>query len=44
MEKEYADQPDGRYAIQDKNIYLCISLGEPLERFFYKLVAGVIGL
>jgi hypothetical protein len=44
VEKEYADQPEGRYAIRNKNIYLCVSLGEPLEGFCYKLVAGVIGL
>ena len=44
VEKEYADRLEGRYGIEKKDIYICISLGEPLEGFCYKLVAGVIGL
>ena len=44
VEKEYVERPDGCYPINVKDIYLCISLGEPLEGFCYKLVAGVIGL
>jgi len=44
VEKSYADRMAGRYRIEEKPLYLCISLGEPLEGFCYKLVAGVIGL
>lgn len=44
VEKVFADRTAGRYTIADRPLYLCISLGEPLEGFCYKLVAGVIGL
>ena len=44
VEKIYADRTPGRYRIEDRLLYLCISLGEPLDGFCYKLVAGVIGL
>ena len=44
VENHYADRQEGRYEIENNEIYLCISLGEPLERFCYKLVSGVIGL
>jgi len=44
VERTYEERAEGRYRIESKPIYLCISLGEPLNGFCYKLVAGVIGL
>ena len=44
VEKTYAERTAGRYRIEDRPLYLCISLGETLDGFCYKLVAGVIGL
>ena len=44
VEKTYAERAAGRYRIEEMPLYLCISLGEPLNGFCYKLVAGVIGL
>ena len=44
VEKTCAERAEGRYMIEDNPIYLCISLGEPLSGFCYKLVAGIIGL
>ena len=36
---EYGIQPISR-----RNVYLCISLGEPYRGFAYKLVAAIINL
>ncbi len=44
VERTYAERTEGRYEIEKKPITLCISLGEPLNGFCYKLAAGVIGL
>lgn len=44
VERKYAELAAGRYKIEEKPLYLCISLGEPLDGYCYKLVAGVIGL
>ncbi len=42
--KIYADRKAGRYRIEESPLYLCISLGESLDGYSYKLVAGMIGL
>lgn len=42
IEREYKKKDNGQYIIKNKNIYLCISLGEPFESYCYKLVAGII--
>lgn len=41
MESKYLNRPSGEYKI-NKEVFLCISLGEPYREWCYKLVAGVI--
>jgi len=40
IEREYLRQADGRYEIT--NPVLCISLGDPYQGYFYKLIAAVL--
>ena len=40
IERNYLGQADGQYEIV--NPVLCISLGDPYQGYFYKLVAGVL--
>jgi len=40
IEREYLGRPDGRYQILRP--VLCISLGDPYQGHFYKLVAAVL--
>lgn len=44
VESQYKNKPEGDYRISGGKIYLCISLGEPLERdnCCYKFVAALI--
>jgi hypothetical protein len=42
FESIYVDKDPGEYHLNDKEIFLCISLGEPYEGYCYKLVAAVI--
>lgn len=42
LEREYLMKPQDEYLLDQKNIYLTISLGEPFNGFCYKLVAAVI--
>ena len=35
-------RPQDEYPLENKNIYLTISLGEPFNGFCYKLVAAVM--
>ena len=44
VERKFEGKPPGIYHFEDQTVYLCISLGEPLEGYCYKLVAGVMGL
>jgi len=41
-EKEYKNKAAGTYKLPYRDIYLCISLGEPYNGFCYKLVATII--
>ena len=40
VESYFLKKIDGKYCLN--NVYACISIGEPLEGYCYKLVAGVI--
>lgn len=40
IERTFLEREDGRYLIQ--NPRLCISLGDPFQGYFYKLIAAVI--
>lgn len=40
IEREFLSQPDGDYEI--RNSYLYISLGDPYQGYFYKLVAAIL--
>lgn len=40
-EKRFLERENGVYEIRRRDVYLCISLGEPLNNFCYKLIAGV---
>ncbi|HNZ32371.1 MAG TPA: RecQ family ATP-dependent DNA helicase [Smithellaceae bacterium] len=42
IEREYLMRPQDEYPLENKNIYLTISLGEPFNGFCYKLVAAVM--
>ena len=42
IEREYLMKPQDEYSIENKDIYLTISLGEPFNGFCYKLVAAVM--
>jgi len=42
IEREYLMKPQDEYLLDQKNIYLTISLGEPFNGFCYKRVAAVI--
>ena len=42
LEEGYFDKYIGDYPIAEKDVYLCVSIGEPYEGYCYKLVAGVI--
>lgn len=42
LEREYLMKPQDEYPLDNKNIYLTISLGEPFNGFCYKLVAAVM--
>ncbi|MBU4311245.1 MAG: hypothetical protein KJ706_00815 [Candidatus Omnitrophica bacterium] len=39
---EFNKKDKGEYTINTRDVYLCISLGEPFQGFCYKLVAGII--
>jgi hypothetical protein len=41
-ESVYRKKDYGEYPINDDNIYLCVSIGEPYNDFCYKLVAALI--
>lgn len=40
IERKYFSQADGQYEIH--NPVLCVSLGDPYQGYFYKLIAGVL--
>jgi hypothetical protein len=40
VERQFLDGPDGSYTIE--NPRLCVSLGDPFQGFFYKLIAAVL--
>ncbi len=40
IERNFLEQPDGQYDIADP--VLCISLGDPFQGYYYKLIAGVL--
>lgn len=40
VEAAYLAQPDGRYTLQAP--VLCVSLGDPFQGYFYKLIAAVL--
>ena len=42
IEREYLMKPQDEYPLDNKNIYLTISLGEPFNGFCYKLIAAVM--
>jgi hypothetical protein len=42
FEKFCFDKDPGEYALNDTDVFLCISLGEPYEGYCYKLAAAVI--
>ncbi len=44
IENKYISQKIGEYPIESKELFLCISLGEPYNGYCYKLVAGIICL
>jgi len=44
FEKKYISYKIGEYSIENKELFLCISLGEPYNGYCYKLVAGIICL
>lgn len=44
VESRYRQQGEGIYPINPRNVFLCISLGEPYKGYAYKLVAGIINL
>ena len=41
IENEYKSKKVGNYELNSKNIYLCISLGEPYHGYCYKLVTSI---
>ena len=44
IQKKYMQKESGYYSLQNSNVLLCISLGEPFMDFCYKLVATIIPL
>lgn len=44
IEERFLAKENGTYPIRSRNVYLCISLGEPYKGFTYKLVAAIINL
>jgi hypothetical protein len=40
IEKAFLDRADGQYVIEDSR--LCVSLGDPYQGYFYKLIAAVL--
>ena len=42
VEDQYIKKNLGEYPVEEKNAFLCVSLGEPHEGYRYKLVAGII--
>jgi len=42
FERYCGDKDPGEYRLNEKEVFLCISLGEPYEGYCYKLVAAVI--
>lgn len=40
IERNYLAQADGQYEVTKP--VLCVSLGDPYQDYFYKLVAGVL--
>jgi len=42
FERYCGDKDAGEYRLNEKEVFLCISLGEPYEGYCYKLVAAVI--
>ena len=42
LEREYLMKPQDEYPLDNKNIHLTVSLGEPFNSFCYKLVAAVM--
>lgn len=42
IEREYLKRINGTYSVQSKNVYICVSIGEPFEGYCYKLVAAII--
>jgi hypothetical protein len=42
IEREYLMKPQDEYPLDNKNIHITVSLGEPFNGFCYKLVAAVI--
>ncbi len=44
VEFAYSQKPLGEYPVTQKDVYLCVSLGEPFEGYCYKLAAGFVNL
>lgn len=44
VEFAYSQKPLGEYPATQKDVYLCVSLGEPFEGYCYKLAAGFVNL
>jgi len=42
IKDEFDKKDKGEYNINVRDVYLCVSLGEPFHGFCYKLVAGII--
>ena len=42
IEREYLKKINGTYLLQSKNVYMCVSIGEPYEGYCYKLVAAIL--
>lgn len=42
IENQYKSKDEGEYDLNFKGIYICVSIGEPFNEYYYKLASAII--